>query len=81
MVEENTAGGNTNGIYLAAGVKGNTIRRNFIVGNPSVQVSVDHTSTSGWDIKNLADDGANTFTRNVCLTGVNARCPAVGGQQ
>ena len=80
MIEENTAVGNTNGIFLAAGVKGNVFRRNLVVGNPPVQVSVDNP-TSGVDIKNLADDGANTLTHNVCLTSVNAPCPAVGGQQ
>jgi hypothetical protein len=77
-VEENVAVGNTNGLFLSAGIQGNVIRRNFIVGNPPMQVSVDHNSTSGWDIKNLAADGANTFTHNVCLTSVNAPCPAIG---
>jgi len=77
VIEENTVVGNTNGIFLAAGVQGNVIRRNLIIGNPPVQVAVDHTSTSGVDIKNLADDGANTFRGNICLTSVNAPCPAV----
>jgi hypothetical protein len=56
----------------------NVIRRNLIVGNPPVQVSVDNPSTSGVDIKNQAAEGLNTFQRNICLTSVNAPCPALG---
>jgi len=76
VIEENTVLGNSNGIFLATGVAGNVIRRNLIVGNPPVQVIIDHPSESGVDIKNLADDGANTFRRNRCLTSINAPCPA-----
>ena len=72
--------GNTNGLFMTAGVRGNVIRRNLIVGNPPVQLDLDHTSTSGLDIKNLADDGANTFQGNICLTAVNAPCPVARGQ-
>lgn len=61
---------------MQPGVRGNVIRRNLIVGNPPVQVDLDHTSTIGVDIRNLADAGANTFQANVCLTSVNAPCPA-----
>jgi hypothetical protein len=47
------------------------------MGNPGVEASVDHPSTtSGFDIRNLATVGANTFQANVCLTSVNAPCPA-----
>jgi len=79
VIEDNTVVGNSNGIFLAAGVQGNVFLRNLIVGNAPVQVEVDHPS-GGVDIKNLADDGANTFRGNVCLTSVNAPCPKVGGQ-
>jgi hypothetical protein len=45
--------------------------------NPGVETSVDHPSaTSGFDIRNLATVGANTFQANVCLTSVNGPCPA-----
>lgn len=45
--------------------------------NPGVEVSVDHPSTtSGFDIRNLATAGANSFLANVCLTAINAPCPA-----
>ena len=35
VVEDNTAIGNVNGIYLAAGVQRNLIRRNLVTGNPA----------------------------------------------
>jgi parallel beta-helix repeat protein len=78
IVEENTILGNTNGIFLAPGVKGNFFRGNLVIGNPPVQVSVDNASTSGVDVKNLADPGANSFEGNVCGTAINARCSPVG---
>lgn len=76
-IEDNEIAGNANGIVVLAGVQGNTIRGNTIFGNPPVQVAVDHTSSGGYDIKNLAAPGANTFDSNVCLTAVNAPCPVV----
>ena len=76
-VENNEIVGNANGIFMIAGVQGNTIRGNTIVGNPPVQVAADHTSNEGFDIKNMATAGANTFDNNVCLSALNAPCPAV----
>jgi hypothetical protein len=70
--------GNANGVILFAGAAGNLLRNNFVMGNPGVEASVDHPSaTSGFDIRNLAAVGANTFQTNVCLTSVNAPCPAL----
>lgn len=69
--------GNSNGILLAPGVQGNIIRGNVVVGNPPVQVAVDHTSNGGFDIKNMGAAGANVFEGNVCLSGLNAPCPTV----
>lgn len=84
VIEDNTATGNTNGLFIAAGVQGNVFRRNLIVGNPPVQVDVDHPANTwttlqlqGLDIKSLADESANTFENNVCLTSINAPCPAL----
>jgi parallel beta-helix repeat protein len=77
LFEENTAVGNANGIYLVAGVIGNIFRRNFLAGNPPVQVSVDHAANIGYDIKNLAEPGKNLFEDNYCLSAVNAPCPVV----
>lgn len=77
VVEENTAVGNTNGIFLTADVQGTIIRRNLFAGNPPVQVNLDHTAGSGYDIKNLSPPGVNTFSGNVCLTSINAPCAFV----
>jgi parallel beta-helix repeat protein len=78
VIEDNTIDGNANGILMLAGAHANVIRRNLVVGNPSVQVAVDHNPSSGADVQNLAAPGANTFVGNVCLTGVNAPCPSIG---
>jgi parallel beta-helix repeat protein len=77
IVEDNTVIGNTNGLYMTAGVQGNIIRRNLLEGNPPVQVAVDHSANIGFDIKNLADPGANIFVGNICATSLNAPCPSV----
>jgi parallel beta-helix repeat protein len=77
IIDDNVVMGNTNGIViLSTGAQGNLIRRNLVVGNPPVQVSVDHPKTQGVDIRNLAP-GVNTLEDNVCVTGVNAVCPGV----
>ena len=62
---------------MTAGAQGNVFRNNLVVGNPPVQVSVDHTSNGGLDIKNSATAGTNMFGGNICLTGLNAPCPAL----
>ena len=76
VIEDNTAVGNVIGIIVVAGVQGESIRRNYLIGNPPLQVAVDHTSGPAADIVNLASAGANTFQANICLTSVNAPCPA-----
>ena len=76
-VEQNEVFGNSNGIYLAAGVQGNIIRGNTVVGNPPVQVAADHSLNGGADIKNMATAGSNVFEENVCVIGLNAPCPTV----
>ncbi len=43
-----------------------------------MQVALDYTANGGFDIKNLADAGANAFEGNICVTSVNAPCPSVG---
>ena len=78
VIENNTVVGNSNGIFLTAGVQGNVIRGNVIAGNPPVQLSIDFPLSTGFDIQNLAADGANTFDNNICLSSVNAPCPAIG---
>ncbi len=49
-----------------------------MVGNPPVQVAVDHAADTGFDIKNQTAPGSNNvFTGNICLTALNAPCPAL----
>jgi hypothetical protein len=70
--------GNTNGIVILNGsAQGNLILRNLVIGNPPVQVSVDHPATGGVDIRNLSAPDVNTIQDNVCLTAQNADCPNV----
>lgn len=78
IIEDNEIVGNSNGIFITSGVQGNTFRRNTILGNPPVQIAVDHTTNPGFDIKNLGDNGVNTFEGNLCMTSVNAPCAAIG---
>lgn len=70
VVEENTIGGNGNGIVVHANATGNRIRLNFIAGNPSSQVSKDYGASIGFDVRDEAssDGGRNTFDRNRCVT-------------
>ena len=76
MIEENTATGNTNGIYIAAAAGENVIRGNVALGNPAIQSAVTRPTSQAVDILNLAPAGRITFERNVCVTSVNAPCPA-----
>jgi parallel beta-helix repeat protein len=78
IVEDNTAVGNMNGIFVGAGVKGNILRRNIVLGNPAIQVSLDHPSANGYDIQNLSTSGANSFEGNTCISSLNAPCPSTG---
>ena len=77
MIEENSLGGNTNGIWIgaAAGV-GNVVRRNIIAGNPPVQLG----ATGGVDIRHNPP-AAMTFEDNLCVTyqgtAVPPPCPYV----
>jgi len=74
VIVDNVVFGNSNGIVLVAGVEGNVVLRNFIVGNPPVQVPVSNPGTAGVDIRNLATPGINVVEGNVCLTSTNAVC-------
>jgi hypothetical protein len=38
---------------------------------------LDHSPSSGVDIKNSSTAGANTFDSNICLSGINAPCPVI----
>lgn len=76
VVEDNSIFGNSNGIYLQPGAVGNVVRRNLAMDNPPIQIPASNPAGSGYDIWNLSPAGANTFHANVCLTSVNAPCPA-----
>lgn len=39
-------------------------------------MALDHTTNRGFDIKNQSPPGQNSFTGNICLTAMNAPCPA-----
>jgi hypothetical protein len=80
VIVDNVVTGNTNGIViLSPAAEGNLIGRNLVVGNPPVQIPVDHPGTVGVDIRNLAPADANTLEDNICLSGVNVECPKVDG--
>jgi len=63
---------------VGAGVKGNILRRNTALGNPGIQISLDHPSANGYDIQNLSTAGANSFEGNTCISSLNAPCPSSG---
>lgn len=80
VVEENNAGGNTNGLWISAtaGV-GNIVRRNIFAGNPPVQLG----PTGGSDIRDNAPAGTVTYEDNLCITYsgtpvVPPPCPNIG---
>lgn len=72
VIENNTVGGNTNGILIQAAAAGNTIRQNIVAGNPPSQISRDYGQGIGVDIKDEAVPvGAserNTFQQNWCVS-------------
>ena len=69
LIEENSIGGNTNGLLIQANASGNLIRLNVIAGNPPSQFSKDYGAI-GWDVKDEATSNAerNTFDRNWCIS-------------
>ena len=78
VIDGNIVVGNTQGIVLQAGARGTVVRDNTVVGNPPIQTSNTHTALRGLDIVNLAPTGETRFEGNVCVSSVNAPCPAPG---
>src|SRR5688572_31235006 len=83
LIEDNSIGGNTNGILIQATAVNNFIRRNVIAGNPPSQVSRTFGSAIGFDVKDesvVPGSGArNTFEGNLCITYFGpgpAACPS-----
>jgi parallel beta-helix repeat protein len=72
VIEDNSIGGNTNGILIQAPAVNNLIRQNVIAGNPPSQVSRTFGSAIGFDVKDesvVPGSGArNTFQGNLCIT-------------
>lgn len=86
LIEDNTIGGNTNGVLLQANTSGNVIRGNIIAGNPPSQVSSTFGALIGADIKDestVAGAGTrNTIEKNWCITYLGpgpAPCPNFPG--
>lgn len=70
LIEDNSIGGNANGLLVQANASDNLIRLNVIAGNPPSQFSKDYGAAIGADVKDEATtNGArNTFDRNWCVT-------------
>lgn len=68
VFERNTVVGNVNGIWLQPAAANNIVRRNNIMGNPPIGIAASVAGFLGFDIRNLAPDGANTFENNLCAT-------------
>ena len=70
LIEDNSIGGNANGLLLQVATTGNLIRLNVIAGNPPSQFSKDYGAAIGADVKDeaTANGGRNTFDRNWCVT-------------
>ena len=75
LIEDNSIGGNINGVLLTQLTARNLIRRNIIAGNPPIQVSVSAGTPIGVDIRDASAPNANTFQENVCITYEGATMP------
>jgi parallel beta-helix repeat protein len=77
LVEANTAVGNSNGIVVFPNAGGNQMRQNVAVGNPPIQQSTSVPTGGGVDIWDQSPaSNNNTFLGNMCLSAINAPCPA-----
>ena len=70
LIEDNSIGGNANGLLLQVNTSGNLIRLNVIAGNPPSQFSKDYGASIGADVKDeaTANGARNSFDRNWCVT-------------
>ena len=60
-----------------AGARATIVRQNTVIANPPIQTSNTRPDLRALDIVNLAPAGQTTFERNVCVSAVNAPCPAI----
>ena len=80
VVEANSAIGNSNGIVVFPNAADNQVRQNVAVGNPPIQQSTSVPAGGGVDIWDQSPRGSNnSFLGNMCLTAINAPCPAIAG--
>jgi len=86
LIEDNTMGGNANGVLIHADAAGNVIRGNVIAGNPPSQVSRTFGASIGADIKDesttVGSGARNTIEKNWCVTYIGpgpAPCPSLPG--
>lgn len=86
VIEDNSIGGNINGVLIQANAVGNLIRRNVIAGNPPSQISRNSGGLVGFDVKDESaapgTGSRNTFERNWCVTYSGpgpAPCPNLPG--
>jgi parallel beta-helix repeat protein len=75
IIEKNTVTGNVNGIFLQPGVIETLVFNNIVSGNPPIQTPLSIESFLGFDIRNQAAEGANTFHGNSCSTYSGAGAP------
>jgi nitrous oxidase accessory protein NosD len=75
VIDENSIGGNINGVFIAASAVGNRIVRNIIAGNPPVQLSFGSGVPIGADIRDFSPANANTFRDNHCITYLGMTTP------
>jgi Periplasmic copper-binding protein (NosD) len=80
IIEDNSIGGNINGVLIVPTAVANLIRRNVIAGNPPVQLSVTSGPEVGVDIRDASPANANTFDRNHCITYEGASTEARTGR-
>ena len=86
VIEDNSIGGNANGILIHANAVNNIIRRNVIAGNPPSQISRLFGSGIGFDIRDdstvAGSSNRNSFQHNWCVTYSGpgpAPCPNLPG--
>jgi hypothetical protein len=86
VIEDNSIGGNVNGVLIQANAAGNVIRRNVIAGNPPSQISRLFGALVGFDVKDESaapgSSARNTIERNWCVTYSGpgpAPCPSLPG--
>jgi parallel beta-helix repeat protein len=75
VIEGNVVTGNSNGILVTSGARGNIVRGNVATANPPLQESSSFTAATcatppcgGGDIRYNAPAGTNTIVDNHCLT-------------